>query len=315
MQIFSRPQNSPRPGSIGQLAVLPVFFNLRGKRGIVAGGTAAAAWKAELLAAAGAEVHVYAEAVSEEMSALAAAGICIHHARRWSATDLQGAAIAIADAATEKEAGAFRDAAVRAGVPCNVIDKPAFCGFQFGAIVNRSPVVIGISTDGAAPVLGQAIRRRIETILPLTLAAWAQLAQQLRGHIAEALQPGRQRRLFWEDFVNRAFSAGPAPGDEVKLAARAVEIAHDRETRTGGVTVIPVGSDDPEELTLRAMRMLQMADVIFYGRGIPPAILQLARREAGRVALADETFHDAETARLCADGKQVVVLQRSYAAS
>lgn len=315
MQIVSRPQNSPRPGGIGQLAVLPVFFSLQGKRGVVAGGTAAAAWKAELLAASGAEVHVYAEAMSEEMSALIAAGPFIHHARRWAATDLHGAAIAVADAATEQEAETFLHASTQAGVPCNVIDKPAFCGFQFGAIVNRSPVVIGISTDGAAPILGQAIRRRIETILPVSLAVWARLAHQLRSRIVDVLQPGRQRRLFWEDFVNRAFGVDPLPDEEAKLQARAVDIANDGNTRTGTVTVIPVGSDDPELLTLKAMRLLQMADVVFYGRDVPPAILQMARREARRISLSDETFHDAMTERLCAEGKQVAVLRRSYAAS
>lgn len=311
MQILSRPQNSPRPGSIGQLAVLPVFFSLAGKRGVVAGGTAAAAWKAELLAAAGAEVHVCAEAMSEEMSALIAAGPFVHHARRWSATDLHGAAIAIADAVTEQEAEAFLHAATQAGVPCNVIDKPAFCRFQFGTIVNRSPVVVGISTDGAAPILGQAIRRRIETILPASLAAWARLAQQLRSHIVDVLQPGRQRRLFWEDFVNRAFDVDPLPDEEAKLQAQAMQIANAWNSRTGNVTLIPVESNDPELLTLKTMRLLQMADAIFYGRDIAPAILQLARREARRILLVDEPFHDAAAQRLCADGKNVVVLKRA----
>lgn len=311
MQILSRPQNSPRPGSIGQLAVLPVFFSLAGKRGVVAGGTAAAAWKAELLAAAGAEVHVCAEAMSEEMSALIAAGPFVHHARRWSATDLHGAAIAIADPATEQEAEAFLHAATQAGVPCNVIDKPAFCAFQFGTIVNRSPVVVGISTDGAAPILGQAIRRRIETILPASLAAWARLAQQLRSHIVDVLQPGRQRRLFWEDFVNRAFGVDPLPDEEAKLQAQSMKIANARSSRTGTVTLIPVESNDPELLTLKTMRLLQMADAIFYGRDIAPAILQLARREAKRIPLIDEPFHDAAAQRLCADGKNVVVIKRA----
>ncbi|MBA8879894.1 NAD(P)-dependent oxidoreductase [Phyllobacterium myrsinacearum] len=311
MQILSRPQNSPSPGSIGPLAVLPVFFNLQGKRGVVAGGTAAAAWKAELLAAAGADVHVYADAVSEEMSALVAAGTCFHHAHGWSEGDLQGADIAVADTATEQDADAFLQAAVKAGVPCNVIDKPAFCQFQFGSIVNRSPVVIGISTDGAAPILGQAIRRRVETILPASLAVWAQLAKQLRGHITEVLQPGHRRRLFWEDFVNRAFDTGPLPDEADKLVARAMVIANDRNARTGTVTVIPVGSDDPELLTLKAMRLLQMADMIFYGRNVPPAILQMARREARCIPLTDEPFHDAAAQRFCADGKNAVVLQRT----
>ena len=276
-----------------------------------AGTGALAVTGSDLLAAAGAEVHVYAEAVSEEMSALIAAGPFVRHARRWSATDLHGAAIAVADAATEQEAEVFLHAATQAGVPCNVIDKPAFCAFQFGTIVNRSPVVVGISTDGAAPILGQAIRRRIETVLPASLAAWTQLAQQLRSHIVDVLQPGRQRRLFWEDFVNRAFDTDPLPDEADKLVARAMEIANDRNTRTGAVTVIPVGSDDPELLTLKTMRLLQMADAIFYSRDIPPAVLQLARREARRIPLADKPFHDAAAQRLCADGKNVVVLKRA----
>lgn len=309
MQILSRQQNSPSPGSIGKLAVLPVFFNLQGKRCVIAGGTAAAAWKAELLAAAGADVQVYADATSEEMSALMTAGICVHHPRAWSEADLPGAAIAVADASTEREAGEFLDAAVKAGVPCNVIDQPAFCQFQFGSIVNRSPVVVGISTDGAAPILGQAIRRRIETILPASLAAWAQLAKQLRSHITDMLQPGRQRRLFWEDFVTRAFDTDPAPDEDTKLAARAGEIANDATTQTGTLTFIPVGSDDPELLTLRAMRQLQMADVIFHDKRVSPAVLQLARREAKRVAIDDETFHDDNGAKqLCSKGKHVVFL-------
>ncbi|MBA8903466.1 NAD(P)-dependent oxidoreductase [Phyllobacterium sp. P30BS-XVII] len=316
MQILSRPQNSPSPGSIGELVVLPVFFNLQGKRCVVAGGTAAAAWKAELLAAAGASVHVYTGAMSEEMSALVAAGTCIHHPRTWLKTDLRGAAIAVADAATEQEAHQFRDAAVKSGVPCNVIDQPAFCQFQFGSIVNRSPVVIGISTDGAAPILGQAIRRRIETILPVSLAAWAQLAKQLRSHIADVLQPGRQRRQFWEHFVNRTFEADAAPDESIGLVARAGEIANDSSGKTGTLTVIPVESDDPEFLTLRAMRQLQMADVIFHDKNVSPAVLQLARREARRIALGHETFHDNNKAKqLCSAGKHVVVLNGLYAAS
>ena len=93
--------------------------------------------------------------------------------RPWAPGDLSGAAIAILAARDDAEAASFAAVARAAGVPVNVIDRPAFCDFQFGALVNRSPVVVGISTDGAAPILAQAIRRRIETLLPAGLAAWA----------------------------------------------------------------------------------------------------------------------------------------------
>ncbi|QND50428.1 siroheme synthase (plasmid) [Phyllobacterium sp. 628] len=309
MQILSGQQSSPAFGSIGRLAVLPVFFNLRNKRGIVAGGTAAAAWKAELLSAAGGDVHVYAEIVSEEMSALIAAGICTHHAQPWSPASLESAAIAVADAANDVEARAFANAAEKAGVPCNVIDQPEFCQFQFGSIVNRSPVVVGISTDGAAPILGQAIRRRIESVLPASLSAWAQLAQRLRGRISEILLPGTQRRVFWEHLVDRAFGTDPAPHDEASLIAKAMQINGNKAALAGSLNIISVASDDPELMTLKAMRLLQMADVIIHSPQICPMVLQLGRREAKRL-LANESGDDVME-NLQSAGKHVVFLSRS----
>ncbi|WP_425312639.1 SAM-dependent methyltransferase [Martelella limonii] len=89
---------------------------------------------------------------------------------------------------------------------------------QFGSIVNRSPVVIGISTDGAAPILGQAIRRRVETLLPRALSEWAQLAARLRALVGALLEPGTRRRTFWEGFVDRSFAASVGPGHDAEAA-------------------------------------------------------------------------------------------------
>src|SRR5580692_3332060 len=130
---------------IGALSRLPVFFALEGKRTVVAGGSPAATWKAELLSAAGATVDVFAAAPSEEMLALAAApprGVVILRDRNWMPDDFAGTAIAVADCADDEEAARFAAAARAAGVPVNIIDRPAFCDFSFGAIVNRSPLVI-----------------------------------------------------------------------------------------------------------------------------------------------------------------------------
>ena len=115
-------------------------------------------WKAELLSAAGARVDVFAPEPGEDMGALAAApprGAIVVQSAAWTPADFAGAAIAVADCADDAEAARFAAAARAAGVPVNVIDRPAFCDFSFGAIVNRSPLVIGISTDGAAPVFGR----------------------------------------------------------------------------------------------------------------------------------------------------------------
>ena len=166
------------------LAKLPIFLELAGRSAVVAGGSAAAAWKAELLAAAGAAVTVYAQSPGEEVRRLASDTISLVP-RRWAAADLKDAAIAILDAEDDKDAAAFAAAGRTLGVLVNVIDDPAYCDFQLGAIVNRSPVVVGISTDGSAPVLAQAIRRRIEALLPPGIAGWAAAVSRMRARITK----------------------------------------------------------------------------------------------------------------------------------
>ena len=132
------------------LAQLPLFVALDGRRALVAGGTAAAAWKAELLSAAGASVDVHASAPSEELNALAQErlrGPVTILQREWAPADFEGAAIAVGAFEDEHEGIRFAAAARAAHVPVNVVDKPALCDFSFGAIVNRSPLVIGSKED------------------------------------------------------------------------------------------------------------------------------------------------------------------------
>jgi uroporphyrin-III C-methyltransferase/precorrin-2 dehydrogenase/sirohydrochlorin ferrochelatase len=287
MQLASRKPSEQAPPRMAALATLPVFLSLSGKRAAVAGGTAAAAWKAELLAAAGADVHVFAMEVSAEMDALltrgAASGTLTLHAEPWSPDNLSGAAVAIADAEHEEEAAAFYKAARGAGVPVNVIDKPAYCQFQLGTIVNRSPIVVGISTGGAAPILGQAIRRRIETLLPPALALWGQLASSIRERVGAHLAAGAPRRAFWEKFVDRAFGPAPTRGELSHLEGVIDNLSARPQQTAGRVTLVGAGPGDAELLTLKAVRALQAADVILYDDLVSDEVLELARREAKRM--------------------------------
>lgn len=282
-----KPADVPPP-RMGALAKLPVFLDLAGRRAVVAGGSPGAAWKAELLAAAGADVEVYATDVSPELTELVARGVVSGsirvHERPWSLDVFQGARIALADVETGDEARAFFCAAREAGVPVNVIDKPEFCEFQFGSIVNRSPVVIGISTDGAAPILGQAIRRRIETLLPASLAAWATLAKDLRETVMARLEKGPKRRAFWEALAERAFGPAPAARDDREMSGLIDDIAAGAATG-GRVTLVGAGPGDAELLTLKAVRALQSADVILFDDLVSPEVLELGRREARRIGV------------------------------
>ncbi|MBY0612454.1 MAG: siroheme synthase [Beijerinckiaceae bacterium] len=274
------------PARIASLAVLPVFFKLQGKRVVLAGGSAGAAWKAELLVAAGALVDVYAPEASDEMLAIVAAhpDTVRHFLRPWSIDVLNGAAMAIGAIEEEAEGQAFRCAAKFAGVPVNVVDRPRFCDFSFGAIVNRSPLVIGISTDGAAPVLGQAVRARIDALLPSGFQRWAQAARDWRAAVKASGLSFGARREFWRIFTSFAVANPQAPPEPSQRTAWLAKAGHAESAAAGkgSIVFVGIGDGDPENLTMKAVRMLQSADVIVYDHA-PAGILDLARREARKI--------------------------------
>jgi len=286
---------------IEKLCLLPVFHRLTDAKVLLVGGSEAAAWKAELLRAAGARIVLVSEQISTELATLiskepSAFIVCN---RDWTPADFDGVRLAIMDTDCDLEAASFEQAGRMTGVPVNVIDRPAFCQFQFGSIVNRSPAIISISTDGAAPILGQAIRRRIETMLPETLSGWACLAQKLRPRVNALYAEGRQRRAFWDRFVDRVF-AGDAPDTQHFFEPM---------PKSGRVIFVNAGPGDPELLTVKAMRALQQADVVICNAAVPTQIRQLARREAQHI----EASGFEEMKRLIAAQKTVVHLTCSDA--
>jgi uroporphyrin-III C-methyltransferase/precorrin-2 dehydrogenase/sirohydrochlorin ferrochelatase len=317
----SRRPSATAPGRIEPLARLPVFLALDGKRAVVAGGTAAAAWKAELLSAAGASVDVYAEDVSDEMTQLAnqpPRGTIVIHPRGWRPGDFLGAAVAIGGCEGDREAQSFVAAARAAGVPVNVVDKPRFCDFSFGSIVNRSPLVIGISTDGAAPIFAQAIRAKLEALLPRGFARWAAAAACWRPTLIQAGLSFAARRRFWQVFTAHAVlhpEREPAASDFERFLSEVRGLGAAAEA--GSVMLVGAGPGDPELLTLRAVRALQSADIILFDDLVSAGILDFARREAKKM-LVGKTGHapscrqdDINTlmVNLAKSGKRVVRLK------
>ena len=304
------------------LARLPVFLALAGKRAMVAGGSSAAAWKAELLSAAGAHVDVYAEEISAELRALAGAppsGSIMLHPRAWTAGDVETAAVAVGAFVDEADAARFAQAARKAGVPVNVIDKPAFCDFAFGAIVNRSPLVIGISTDGAAPVFAQAIRARLEMLLPNGFAAWAAAAQHWRSAVKASELTFPARCAFWRMFTKHAVThaeSEPTGADFGRLMAAVQK--EGAAVENGSVTIVDAPAD-PDLLTVRAVRALQTADVIVFDGLVYREVLDFARREARKFLVDEAGFGtagdgneiDTLMAGLATHGKRVVRLKSS----
>lgn len=303
------------------LARLPVFFALGDKRVVLAGGSDGVAWKAELLAATGAVVELFAPHPEPTVEAVAAnppAGTIRLHRRRWEEADLVGAALAVGDCEDDEEAAAFVAAARASGCPVNVVDKPGYCDFAFGSIVNRSPLVIGISSDGATPVLTQMLRAKIEALVPKGLQRWAEAAKAWRPAIQAASDLNGARRRLWQRFAALALSRAdraPAQADLDGLLAEAE--GDEAAARLGEVVLVGAGPGDPELLTLKAVRALQAADVVLYDDLVSPGVLDFARREA-RVIQVGKTGHGPSTAQsdingllveLAREGRRVVRLK------
>ncbi|PNE11012.1 MAG: uroporphyrinogen-III C-methyltransferase [Beijerinckiaceae bacterium] len=299
------------------LACLPVFFSLAGKRVVLAGSSISVLWKAELCQAAGARLDVFSADPCPGLVALARRCTLVGLvSRRIEPEDFCGAALAIVDAEGAAEAAEFQAAARAAGVAVNVIDKPGFSDFQFGAIVDRSPLVIGISTGGGAPVLAQAIRGRLEALLPRDIKLWAQIAKVWREKLKLLDDtPAKTRRRFWELFSGKALAARHRPAD-ADLAMLLAE-AEAGTPAAGSVALAGAGPGDPELLTLKALRALQSADVVLYDDLVSPAIVDMARREAEKIPVGKRGYQPScrqdhivsQLVSLAGQGKRVVRLK------
>ena len=301
------------------LETLPVFYRLAGKRIVVVGGSEGAAWKLDLAAATGAQVDVYAVDPTDKLRATAAGRTNVTlHERMVTPEDFAGAAMAFGATFDDAEADACRAGADAAGVPLNLADRPGMSDFIMGAIVNRSPLVIGVSTGGAAPVFAQAIRGRIESLVPATFTAWAKAAQAWRPQVLTSGLDFMARRDFWRRFTRlalREIERAPSEDDRAALLAEAREAAE--ATARGRVTLVGAGPGDPELLTLKGMRALAGADVVLFDDLVPASILDLARREATRINVGKRGYAPsvrqeeitALLVKLAREGKNVVRLK------
>jgi uroporphyrin-III C-methyltransferase/precorrin-2 dehydrogenase/sirohydrochlorin ferrochelatase len=301
---------------------LPVFFNVKDRWVAVVGGGIAAARKAELALQAGARVKVFAEMLSAEFDELKAQGRFVVVPCVTKAQDFDGCALVYCAA---DDIGRNRDAralAKMAGVPCNVVDMPELCDFTMPSIVDRSPVVIAVSTAGTSPILGRMIKARLETLLPASYGRVAAFVGRYRKKVGRTLKDFRQRRRFWErildgpvvDLVLAGHHAEAVAEFDAQLEAEASGAEHRQQ---GEVYLVGAGPGDPDLLTFKALRLMQRADVVLYDRLVGDGILNLVRRDAERIYVGklpqDHTLAQHEISRmllrLAQEGKRVLRLK------
>ena len=279
----------PAAAHAGGLSVdfLPIFLRLKGRLAVVVGGGQVAERKIELLLKAGARVKVVAPDLTPELDALLKQARLSHVREKFNAEHLVGAALIIA--ATD-DAGLNREIyqlASAKNIPVNAVDDPEHCSFVMPAIVDRSPIMVAISSGGKAPVLARHLRAKFEALLPSSVGRLASLAGRWRAEVKRRLGSLGERRRFWESVltgnVASRVSAGRDEDAERLLATELDRFAIDDSTTRGEVYLVGAGPGDPELLTMKALRLLQQADVVLYDRLVSAEVLDLARRDADKI--------------------------------
>jgi uroporphyrin-III C-methyltransferase/precorrin-2 dehydrogenase/sirohydrochlorin ferrochelatase len=262
---------------------LPVFLDIRDAWCVVIGGGDIAARKTAALRRAGAKVRLVAPHLCPRLETSACCKEIAYTCARYSADQLAGARVVVA-ATDEREVNAAVAHACRAlNIPVNVADDSTLSTFIMPAVIDRSPVVVAISSGGAAPVLSRLLRARLESLLPASLGQIAKLAARFRRAAIHKLPAPAVRRRFWERVFQGPIAELALSGEthQAQRALReAIAQADGQQHDAGEVWLVGAGPGDPELLTLRALRSLQQADVIVYDHLVGEGILDLARRDA-----------------------------------
>ncbi|MFZ5503219.1 MAG: siroheme synthase CysG [Pseudomonadota bacterium] len=293
---------------------LPIFLNVKGRRCLVFGAGEVALRKAKLLLDAGAQVTV----VMPAMDATFNQSGCECVVGELQACHLDGAAlliVATADIASgEQAARQARDL----NIPVNVVDRPELCSFIMPSILDRSPLMVAISSGGASPLLARMLRATLETVIPHRYGNLARFAARFRATLQQRIIDPVRRRVFWEKVLQGEVAEKVLAGDELAAEARLHELlADEHREQAGEVYLVGAGPGDPDLLTFRALHLMQKADVVLYDNLVSPAILEMTRRDATRIYVgkkcADHAMRQEEINRLlvtlAGQGKRVLRLK------
>jgi uroporphyrin-III C-methyltransferase/precorrin-2 dehydrogenase/sirohydrochlorin ferrochelatase len=271
---------------------LPVFLDLQTGPVLLVGAGDMAWTKLRLLLAAGARIRWFAAGGKHDVSGLEAADAArIEFADGDPLAADLGGVIAVLCAGAGETGVAMAARAKAAGLPVNVMDEPSHSTFIFPAIVDRGDVVVAVGTGGASPVVARRVRERIEAMLPARIGDLAGLIGRWRPQVHGRIPEMSLRRRFWERVVDGPIGALVLTG-RVTQAEQALQDIVDPSGFAGAeatgevegrVTLVGAGPGDPDLLTIKALRALQDADIVFYDELVSPEILDRARRDAVRV--------------------------------
>lgn len=300
---------------------LPIFADLKQRPVLVVGGGDVAARKVSLLQRAGAEIRIVAQSLSPELEQQRQQGRVLWLGKTFDPQQLDDVFLAIA--ATDDNAlnaAVFAEADKRR-VLANVVDDQPRCSFIFPSIIDRSPLVVAVSSSGQAPVLARLLREKLEALLPASLGLMAQVAGRWRGQVKQRLASIGERRRFWENTFGGRFATLVANGQTAQAERQLEQDLHrfatGDEGTQGEIALVGAGPGDVGLLTLRGLQVMQQADVVLYDHLVSGEILDLVRRDAERICVGKRagahSVIQEETNRLLVElaqqGKRVVRLK------
>ncbi|MFM2434933.1 MAG: hypothetical protein RL063_913 [Pseudomonadota bacterium] len=301
------------------MQALPIFINITDRLCVVVGGGDVAVRKVGALLKANATVTLISPEICHELQVLVDAQKIHYSATRYRAADqLQGACLVIAATDDHDVNTAVSNDAKALNIPVNVVDSPSLCTFTMASIVERSPIVIAISSEGNAPVLARYIRTKIETMLPEGYGRIAHIAGEFRDKVKAKFPTTQQRRIFWEGILQGPIVERILSGQEA-AARTALEdaLSATPSQQQGEVYLVGGGPGDPDLLTFRALRLMQQCDVCVYDKLVSPEVMELVRRDAELIyvgkARDQHTLPQEEInellAKLALEGKRVLRLK------
>jgi len=300
---------------------LPIFADLKQRPVLVVGGGDVAARKVSLLQRVGAEIRIVAQSLSPELEQQRQQGRVLWLGKTFDPQQLDDVFLAIA--ATDDNAlnaAVFAEADKRR-VLANVVDDQPRCSFIFPSIIDRSPLVVAVSSSGQAPVLARLLREKLEALLPASLGQMAQVAGRWRGQVKQRLASIGERRRFWENTFGGRFATLVANGQTAQAERQLEQDLHrfatGEEGAQGEIALVGAGPGDVGLLTLRGLQVMQQADVVLYDHLVSGEILDLVRRDAERICVGKRagahSVIQEETNRLLVElaqqGKRVVRLK------
>ena len=299
--------------------LLPIFLNIKKQKCVVVGGGEVAFRKASLLLRAGANLTIITVSVEEQLRQLCSQHDATVIEKAFEKSDLEGSTLVVAATDDTQVNERVSVAATSLSIPVNVVDQPHLCSFIMPSIVDRSPIVIAISSGGSSPVLTRKLKELNETMIPGRIDKLAELLGSYRGRVKAGIEDFSGRLRFWESVLDSEIPELVYSGQDDKareaLDARLAEPICERVT--GEVYLVGAGPGDPDLLTLRALRLMHKADVVLYDRLVSPEILLKLRPDAEKIYVGKQSANHAvpqETinqmlVRLAGEGNRVLRLK------